>query len=40
MDKSLAIFTIDPEQIDQVRQGTLDLTGLEKAEKVELYLHW
>lgn len=33
-------FSIDPEQVPQFLDGTLDLTGLDTAEKLELYLHW
>jgi hypothetical protein len=40
MEKTHETFSVDPEQIDQVRNGTLNLAGLDKAEKLELYLHW
>lgn len=40
MDHSTSAFSVDPEQITKVRDGSLDLTGLDKAEKIELYLHW
>lgn len=40
MDNSQPTFSVDPEQIDKVRDSSLDLSGLDKADKLELYLHW
>jgi hypothetical protein len=40
MEKEIRTFSVDPEQAKDLVAGKLDLSELETAEKIDLYLHW